>query len=130
MLIEDSASPTDCWSELRSAVGALHRAAHCVAASPGAPGPHLTASWQAHRLTVGLLEWRRGNGACVQRAQSGLADLLSWFIGEGGGLRQEMSAPAYTDACQGLMLRVTLEEMDMDLRRTTPGEKKRASRAR
>lgn len=65
------------------------------------------------------------DGAGVPRALEGLPELLV-LLADGGALRHEVSAPAYIDACQGLMMRVALEETDLELRRTTVDEERRA----
>lgn len=110
MLTEISASSMDCWNKLRSAVEALHRAAREIATKANAPGPQLTASWQAHRLTTGLREWRMGHRAGVLRALTRFPDLLALFIDDGDALKTEIPPQAFADAYQHLTMRVTLEE--------------------
>lgn len=130
MLGEVASSTGDCWSKLRAASEAMRRAAKEVQRRAAAPGPHLAASWQAHRLTTAHREWRRRNRQGVMKSVGELPDLLSLFVLADGGLRSELDVPAYVAAFQQLMLRATLEEMQLDLKRTDVDEKRRAIRAR
>lgn len=68
----------------------------------------MAAGWQAHQLNKDYQAWQRGR----------LAALMRLLVTYDGGLLADADVLAYVRKLHALMLRITLEERDLDLRRT------------
>lgn len=78
-----------CWDKLQVAMPAIPHAARKIEASARAPGPHLAATWKAHRLRAARRAFRRRNLRAVSVALAGLPDLQRLFISAHGELHDE-----------------------------------------